>query len=109
MRPYHGLDGCEESVRRKRGLRWSEGCSFAGGDAVASALELIREGDDNGARFVRLGEHHREERVKWRGAGLAWPSQRARARRGVTWPGMLATRWLKGRDGRLERGVNSPF
>jgi hypothetical protein len=60
------LDCCEESARRKRGLRWSEGCSFAGGDAVASALELIGEGDGNGVRFFRLGEHHRGERVKWR-------------------------------------------
>jgi hypothetical protein len=67
MRPYRGLDCCEESARRKRGLRWSEGCSFASGDAVASAHELIGEGGGNGVWFFRLGEHHREERVKWRG------------------------------------------
>jgi hypothetical protein len=67
MRPYRGLDCCEESARRKRGLRRSEGCNLAGGDTMASAHELVRAGDNNGARFFRLGEHRREGRVKWRG------------------------------------------
>jgi hypothetical protein len=47
---------------------------------VASALELIGDGNDNGVRFFRLGEHHREERVNWRGE-RGWPglhSERAR-------------------------------
>jgi hypothetical protein len=39
---------------------------------VASALELIGDGNGNGVRFFRLGEHHREERVNWRGE-RGWP------------------------------------
>jgi hypothetical protein len=67
MRPYHDLDCCAETARRKRGLRRSEGCSLASGDVVARTHKLVGAGGSNGARFFR-SERKREGQSEGRQA-----------------------------------------
>jgi hypothetical protein len=107
MRPYHNLDCCAESARRKRGLRRSEGCSLASGDAVASTHKSQARWSRRQQWCSVLPLREKERRTERRKAGEGWRGAAFlffKLTRAMLWRPMTmwsATRWP-------ESGIGQP-